>query len=182
MNVFIQDISSGMKQIAGVLKANRIKFCFIGGCILFKYNYRVTTDGIDILIAKKDRGKFEKLMHVLYEPFPTRSKSVNWTDPAIEGRVLFEGDGAGNDTEGIKYINPDSVMIEDAGIPVLKLEKLIEYKISSGIYGERFKDFADVIELIKRNNLSKKYANSFREDLKNKYIELWHNAGEQIDS
>ena len=47
------------------------------------------------------------------------------------------------------------------------------YKLSSGMYGNRYKDFDDIQQLILRNKLKRDYADSFREDLREKYAQLF---------
>ena len=44
----------------------------------------------------------------------------------------------------------------------------------AGLYGKvRLKDFGDIQQLIHINKLPLNFADEFRDDIKNKYIELW---------
>ena len=48
------------------------------------------------------------------------------------------------------------------------------YKLCAGLYGKaRISDFGDVQKLILNNKLPENFANDFRKDLKDKYIEIW---------
>ena len=80
-------------------------------------------------------------------------------------------------TKGIEYKEPHEIDKIKNTIPKLTLENMIQYKLCSGLYGKgRMKDFGDVQELIVINDLPKDYADSFRKDLKNKYVEIWIDA------
>jgi len=93
--------------------------------------------------------------------------------------ILYTGEMAGN-KDGIAYRDLDEISHEVDGQPFITLQNLIEYKLSSGMYGHnRYKDFDDIIELIKINKLTKGYANKFRKDLRNRYAELWISVQEE---
>lgn len=175
MESFIKDQNENMKIISKVLKQNDIDFCFIGGAILPEYGYNRTTEDIDILISKSDKDKFLKLAGTyLKRKFKDAQKSFYWNNPKIQIDIIYSGDKAGDMTKGIEYKEPYEIDMVKNSIPKLTLENLIQYKLCSGLYGKgRLKDFGDVQQLIIINDLDKEFANSFRKDLKNKYIEIW---------
>ncbi len=60
-------------------------------------------------------------------------------------------------------------------MPIIPLSKLIEYKLICGLYDyDRLCDFGDVQKLIKLNNLTKNFSILFRDDIKEKYLEIWN--------
>jgi hypothetical protein len=61
-----------------------------------------------------------------------------------------------------------------AGIRVLDLRTLIELKLASGLSSpHRPQDFADVIQLIRANELPRNYGRQLHEYTRSKFDELW---------
>ena len=178
MESFVNNQEETMKTIAKVLKQNQIEFCFIGGAVLPEYGYNRVTEDIDILVSKKDKDKFLTLAGTyLKRKFKDAQKSFYWNNPKTQIDVIYSGDRAGDMTKGIEYKEPHEIDKIKNTIPKLTLENMIQYKLCSGLYGKgRMKDFGDVQELIVINDLPKDYADSFRKDLKNKYVEIWIDA------
>jgi len=182
MESSITDLWSSIKSIAFLLDHHNIKFTIIGGAARNQYGYSKMTEDIDILIAKEDKEKVLNLpIGSIRDLSNKRGKVFSLHNPKTKVEVIYSGEISGDGINGLKYDDPDKISTTVKGVPFMTLKKLIEYKLSSGIYGKRLKDFADIIGLIKENNLKQDYANNFRKDLKKKYIELWNNANEQID-
>lgn len=166
---FIKDSEKAKKAIVSLLKDNNIEFVFIGGLARNHYASIRTTDDIDILVAKKDKDKVKNLpIGYIKNLSGDTARVFKLHDPEIKIEILYSGDYAGN-KDGIIYKEPHLISNGD----IISLKNLIEYKLSSGLYGKRFKDYGDIQDLIKQNNLKKNFANSFREDLKKLYLELW---------
>jgi hypothetical protein len=113
-----------------------------------------------------------------------RGKIFKWNDPDTRVEVIYSDEISGDGINGIPYIEPDKISIEEEGMPILTLKKLIEYKLSSGTYGNaRYKDFDHILGLIKSNNLPLNYVNNLKDQkLISKYKELWgESRGEVSD-
>lgn len=176
MESFLDEINQAMRNITALLKKNRIDFCFIGGAILSKYGYERTTKDIDILIDKKDKSKFNKLENEYYLSNSSGNKHIEWIRPQTEIDIIYSGEYSGS-SNGIKYETPNKISHIENNLPILNLSAMIQYKLCAGLYGDRrrrLKDFQDVFELIFTNKLKEDYADDFREDLKQKYIEIWN--------
>jgi len=173
MESFLDDLNQAMRNIAALLKKNKINFCFIGGAILSKYGYKVTTEDIDILIDKKDKSKFKRLENEYYIAPQSINGPLEWLRPQTDLDAMYSGNFAGS-PEGIKYDAPNEISHLDHNLPIINLKELIKYKLSSGLYGNRYKDYGHIQGLIKLNNLPQDYAEDFREDLKQLYIKLWN--------
>lgn len=172
METHLNELNQAMRNITALLKKNKINFCFIGGATLKEYDYIRMTDDIDILISKKDKSKFKKLENEYYISPQGNLGPYEWIRPQIDLDVMYSGNFAG-DKRGIPYKEPNEISHLSGSLPILDLEYLIQYKLSAGIYDNRLNDFGDIQKLIKINNLPFDYADNFREDLKNKYIEIW---------
>jgi hypothetical protein len=166
-------IAKAIPIISKLFKDNDIEYCLIGGASLPSYKLNRATEDVDFLIFSSDRKKIEELIGIYFKlAFPNSTRKLIHNDSKVIVEFLFSGEETGG-LGGIKFENPNRVSKQKDGINIITLEKLIEYKLSSGIYGKRLKDFGDVQELIKLNNLPIEFANSFRQDIKNKYIEIW---------
>jgi len=176
MESYVKDLWTSLKSISKLLKQFKISFTFIGGAARNQYGYQKITEDIDILIARKDKEKMKNLpIGFIKDIGNKKGKRFLLHDPKTNIDIIYEDEISGDGVNGIKFLNPDRITNIIKSEPFISLKALIMYKLSSGIYGNaRYKDFDDIIELIKRNNLSINYANKFREDLKNKYIELWN--------
>ena len=166
MVTFIKDTWKITKSLAKTLKKLGITFTYIGGIAKLQYGAIETTDNIDILVAAEDREK------IIKEFLSEKTFMYN----GIEVHVLYEGTISGDGINGLKYLNPRMVTNNIKGVPFITLKRLIEYKLSSGLYGRRLKDFTDIIMLILVNKLHMGYANHFRYDLRDRYVEIWNEA------
>jgi hypothetical protein len=180
MESYISDLWQSLKNITNVLKDRDINFTIIGGAARNQYGYAKITEDVDILVAKKDKDKMLSLpIGFIKELSKGRGKVFSLHNPKTRIEVIYSGEISGDGINGLMYENPKLVSTTIKGVPFLTLEKLIEYKLSSGIYGNRMKDFVDIMELIKRNKLPEDYAKYFREDLYIKYKELWKMSKEE---
>lgn len=175
MESYIKDMWKVIKELSSILKQKGINFTYIGGVARNQYKYPVTTEDIDILVDKKDLDKMKNLpIGFIKELSNGRAKSFQLHDPKTKIDVIYTGEISGDGIKGLKYINPEKISKKINGESFITLKNLIMYKLSSGLYGHRYKDFGDIQGLIKANNLPENYADDFRTDLKKKYIEIWN--------
>ena len=175
MESFVKDLEKSLKAITKLLKDNDINFTFIGGAARNQYKYLKTTEDVDLLIDVNDKQKVLDLPIGFIRKLNNRGKKFKLHEPETDIDVIYSGEMAGSKESNIPYENPKKITAVIRGMPFISLKQLIRYKLASGIYGHlRFKDFDDIIELIKQNKLPLDYADKFEEVLKNKYIELWH--------
>ena len=175
MESYIRDLWASLENLTSILKKNNINFTIIGGAARNQYKYFKITEDIDLLVDVKHREKMLNLpIGFIRELSKGRGKRYSLHNPKTDIDVIYTGEKAGSEESNIPYENPKKISNVIQGIPFLSLENLIKYKLASGIFGhQRFKDFDDIIELIKRNKLPKNYCDNLRSDLKDKYIELW---------
>lgn len=170
MGSFQTDLELTKKELKRIMKLYNIPFVFIGGVARNKYASPRMTSDIDILVSTKDKNKLKKIPIGYLKCLSKDSlKKFKLHEPKAEIEIIFSGEKAGNNL-GIEYPEPKTI---DSGDNVMTLESLIKFKLCSGIYGKRYKDFGDVQDLIKERKLKKNFANRFRNDLKIKYEELW---------
>lgn len=183
MESYLKDLKLVMDKITLLFKEYDIDFTFIGGAASNFYNLRQMTDDIDILVDKKDREKIENLPIGFIRALGTRFKRFIWNDPKTDVEIIYSGEISGDGINGLSYSNPKKISNTINGIPVLSLKNLIMYKLSSGIYGKgREKDFVHIKNLIKSNKLQLKYSNNFRDDLDEKYQQLWNEVQDELNN
>jgi len=175
METFVRDLWKSLINLSNILKKLDINFTVIGGAARNQYGAIKITEDIDILVDIKDK---DKMLHLpigfIRELSNGRGKVYTLHDPKTKIEVIYTGEEAGREGSDVPYINPKKISNNIKNIPFLTLENLIRYKLASGLYGKgRLKDFADIQFLIEMNDLERNYADSFRKDLKNKYIEIW---------
>lgn len=175
MESFIKDLWKALFNLTDILNKEKINFTVIGGAARNQYGFAKTTEDVGILVDIKDK---EKMLHLpigfIRETSKGRGKVYNLHNPSTKIEVIYTGEEAGRTGSGVVYTNPTKLSNKIKNVPFLSLKHLIRYKLASGIYGvARYKDFADIIELIKANDLKRTYCDNLRDDLKNKYIELW---------
>ena len=180
MESYISELWQSLKNIANLFRDHDINFTIIGGAARNQYGVEKITEDIDILVAKRDKEKMLKLpIGFIKELSKGRGKIFSFHNPKTRIEIIYSGEISGDGINGGMYENPKLVSNDINGIPFLTLEKLIEYKLSSGIYGKRMKDFVDIMELLKINKLPEDYAKYFRKDLYIKYTELWKESKEE---
>lgn len=101
-------------------------------------------------------------------------------------QVLREVDDFSGDFPGdgkAKPIAPQEIAEYDPeGLPFLNLKTLLELKTASGMTAaHRMQDLADVMNLIRVNNLSVDYASNLHPFVREKFLELWQLAQIQDD-
>lgn len=174
MESFLSNFWNAAKNLTSILNKEKIRFTFIGG---FTRNYYTkvarTTEDLDILVDSRDKEKMENLPIGYIRDLTGRQRSFLLHTPKTNVDVLYSGESTGG--KGLLFELPTNVSKTVDDLPLMTLENLIKYKLSSGIYSKRLHDFADVQVLIKDNNLKRSLAkeNSFRGDLIKKYEEIW---------
>lgn len=174
MESFISELNKAIKMITSILKDRDISFCIIGGAARFKYKVSKMTEDVDILIDKKDRDKLKSIpIGHMKDLSNGGAKVFNLHDPKTKVEFIYSDEISGDGVKGIRYPVPEKISKSIDGIPYITLKALIQFKLSAGIYGNRLKDFSDIVDLIQANHLKRNYALKFRNDLKEKYEELW---------
>ena len=168
MESFIRDTEEAKNAIRKLLTDNNISFVFIGAAARNEYASTRTTEDIDLLIRKEDKEKLKRLPIGLIRNV-SNYRVFSLHNPKTKVEVIFSGEKAGSN-KGVEYEDPSKL---DNGNNTLTLESLVMYKLSSGKYGNRYKDFGDIQDLIIQNKLPIDYADSFREDLKEVYRQIW---------
>ena len=161
-----------------LLDAAEIPHAVIGGVAVCLHGYQRNTIDLDLLIRADDA---KSVRHVLSDAgFEWNQEQAEFrTSSGVPVQFLVAGDRAGTSSE-VRLPDPaDSrAMIELENLPVVSLSKLIESKLACGQGDLRrtHKDFADVMELIIKHQLSRSFERFIHKSLRQTFRQLVLNS------
>ncbi len=171
-----------MKDIAAVLESLKrrfaeegIPFAVLGAIAVAKYGHFRTTEDLDILTTKEGLDR-------IHERFSGRGinpraaglrKKLIETEHYVPIDVITAGEPAGGQGSPIFYPDPSGPgFVSVEGVLYPTLERLIEFKLASHVWGNRLQDAADVQRLVQVNRLDESLAQSLHPALRAKYLEV----------
>jgi hypothetical protein len=175
-----------LRRLAKDLDHHGIAYAVIGAVALNQHGYRRFTEDIDVLMTPNGLERFTAvLVGNGYRPkFEGATKTFRATAENVPIEIITAGEFPGDGRpKAIAFPNPaDSFVVID-GIKTIKLEKLVELKLASGMTGlGRRKDLADVQELIRALSLESSFALKLDPSVRATYLELYEElarAGQQ---
>ncbi len=166
-----------LKQLAADLDARQIDYAVIGAIALNQHGYRRFTSDIDILLTPAGLERFRtELVGRGYRPaFEGATRKFRATQENVPIEIITSGEFPGDGrAKAISFPEPASVAVEIDGVKTVKLEKLVELKLASGMTGlGRRRDLGDVQELIRTLNLDAEFAEKIDASVRALYLELW---------
>jgi hypothetical protein len=175
-------LNNALTEIVRRLNELGIDYAAIGAVALNQYGYRRFTEDIDLLLTKEGLERFHaELVGLGYRPaFEGSRKQFRSTAENIRVEIVTSGEYPGDGRpKSVSFPNPSEAATEIDGIKTIRLEKLVELKLASGMSApHRLKDLADVQELIKARGLKADLANKLDASVRDKYLEL-HQAVSQ---
>ncbi len=170
-------LNDALTKLARDLDSRDINYAVVGAVALNQHGFQRFTADIDILLTKDGLLQFrERLVGLGYRPsFEGASKKFRTTQENVPIDIIisgaFPGDGL---PKPVAFPDPADFTVIIDGVKTIKLEKLIELKLASGISAtDRLKDLADVQEMIKIKGLDEAFAETLDEYVREKYIELY---------
>lgn len=176
-------IHDAMRRLTKTLGEMQIPFAVAGAMAANAHGHVRTTADVDILIRQEDLTRFKKQHFGLgwvekfegSKNFRDTISNVN-IDTLIVGQ--YPGDGL---PKPVAFPAPEDVseILED-GIPFVSLKTLLELKLACGMtVSHRPRDFDDVIQLVRVNELPLEFTESLNPYVADRFRELWNAA--QID-
>lgn len=171
-------VHDAAKRIAKELATLEIPFVIAGGLAVAVHGHVRATEDIDLLLTPDGLAVFKA--NWLGRGWVERFKgSRGLRDAVADVRVdvLLTGDYPGDGKPGpVAFPHPSEVLELDgeSGLPFLNLETLILLKIASGLTApHRLQDFADALNLIRKNSLTAEFGEQLDPYVHEKYAELW---------
>ncbi len=152
-----------------------VPYAVAGGMALFQHGYRRFTEDVDLLVTRDSLQLIhEKLEGLGYVPPFSGSKNLRDTETGVMIEFIVTGDFPG-DGKPKPVSFPDPVAVADVvgGVKCLKLNTLVELKLTSGMAPWRLKDLADVQEMIRTLNLPLDLADQVNPFVQESYRQMW---------
>ncbi len=164
----VHDTLTALRQ---KLEAAHIDYVIIGAFALGCHGYVRATNDVDFCVRKGDLERFRKeLVGRDYEAVEGRSRRFLDPRTGVMFDVLISGALAGRVARNNAICFPDpSEAVTIKGLPTVSLERLIELKLVTW----RFRDWADVVELIRQNALDEDFAEKVHPLVRMAYLECY---------
>ncbi len=173
-------VHQALDELAHALDKAQIPYAVVGALALGQQGFVRMTVDIDILLTSDGLRKFkESFEGKSYTPaFPGANKSFRSSTTGVRIDVLISGEYPGDGKpKAVSFPDPAEVSFERNGIRFIRLEKLIEMKLASGISApHRQRDLADIQDLIREAKLPLNLADSLHDSVRSTYHDLWQKA------
>ncbi len=169
-----------MRRLAQRLETEGIPYAVIGGMALAAHGYVRMTLDVDILLTPEGLTRFrDKLVGRDYvADFPGAAKSFRDTETNVKIEIITAGEFPGDGLpKPVSFPEPEGQTIEEDDVLVIKLDKLIELKLASGLSAtHRMRDLADVQDLMIAMNLPLELKDKLNESVRSEYQRIWEAA------
>jgi hypothetical protein len=158
-----------LRRIVKRLEKAKIPYAIVGGMAVNAHNYERTTGDVDILLTAEGLSEFQKrFVAKAYANVPGRARRFIDRVNDVKVDILVTGFFPGTGKPGpISYPDPAAVSETIEGARVVDLMTLIQLKLAA----RRHRDFGDVVELIRFNNLDESFADQLHPTVRQDYIE-----------
>jgi len=146
-------------------------YVVIGGLALTVYKHNRQTIDIDLVVRNEDFDVLKKdLVANDYKPVSGARRRFRNTQTEVTVDFLISGELAGHRRKNnvVRYPDPSEATVRE-GIPTVTLERLIELKLVTW----RYKDWGDVVELIRQNKLGEEYAEKINPIVRFAYLQCF---------
>jgi hypothetical protein len=153
-----------------------IDYAIAGALALGAHGLVRATVDVDILLTHEGhRVLRERLDGLGYVPPFVGSRNLRDVQTGVRIEFLISGEFPGDGRpKPVSFPSPAEASIQIDGMHYLRLEKLIELKLASGMTNpNRLKDLADVQELIKAIRPPRTLAEQLSPFVRDKFLELW---------
>jgi hypothetical protein len=172
ISMFFQErdeVHKTMRRLVKRLEKASIPYVIVGGMAVYAHRYRRTTDDVDVLLTPEGLAEFRRLfLPRYYDTLPKRSRRFVDKKNNVSLDVLVSGFFPGSGKPGpIAYPDPSQVGELRQKIRIVDLVTLVQLKLAA----RRYQDFADVVNLIRLNELDESFAEKLHPSVRGDYIE-----------
>ena len=173
-------VYDSLRRFVRWLDEESIPYALIGGMALIAHGYRRYTEDVDMLLTGQGLAAFrEKRVGRGYVPaFSGAQKSFRDTANNVRIEIITTGEYPGDGKpKPVAFPDPAQASVERDGVRVIRLEKLIELKLASGLSAaHRLRDLADVQDVIIALDLPLDLADRLDASVQGEYRRLWEAA------
>jgi hypothetical protein len=169
-----------LRNLARRLTEAQIDYAVVGGMAVAEHGLLRVTQDVDILLTPRGLDRFtEQCQSLGYKPaFAGARTTFLDLETRIRIEILRTGDYPGDGKpKPVAFPDPAAAAQDIEGVRIIKLEKLIELKLASGLSApHRLRDLADVQDLIHHLKLPLELGSTLDQSVRGKYEELWLSA------
>jgi hypothetical protein len=158
-----------LKRVVKHLNKAKIPYAVLGGMALSAHRYRRATTDVDVLLTAEGLDAFRrKYLDKHYDQAPRRPRRFIDRLNGVTIDMLVTGRFPGSGRPGpIAFPDPTIAGQEIDGIWYVNLIALVELKLAA----RRWRDFADVVELIRFNELDESFLDKLHPSVRQDFIE-----------
>jgi hypothetical protein len=163
-----------LRELKQRLHDANIDYVVIGGLALNAYQYPRQTIDVDVVITAQDFGRFmDEFSGTIYRRDPKLPRRFvdSQTEVAIDFLIAGQLAGFTSKNPSVRFPDPKDGILQ-GDLRTVSLAKLIELKLVTW----RFKDWGDVVELIRRNKLTETFADQLDPIVRTPYRECFDQA------
>lgn len=153
------------------LERSGIDYVVIGALAVNAHGHRRTTNDVDLCLTEGGWRKFQELfVGTRYHRVAGRPRRVNDPENEVNADILISGQIAGNrrKQQAVTFPDPTEGEIHDQ-IRTVSLARLIELKLVTW----RYKDWGDVVELIRIHDLPEEFADRLNPVVRSAYLQCY---------
>lgn len=172
-------VLEAVARLASNMKAIGIPYAISGDLALLVHGHRETTARPAIVIHSEDLQRLkERCLGPGYEVQDDRPVIVRDTESNVAIAVHLAGDFPGaSGPEAVRFPPPELAVMGPDGIPYLTLDQLLDAKLAiCAADPHAYKAMADVISLIRANQLSADYSQDLDPCVAADYLPFWRLA------
>jgi hypothetical protein len=158
-----------MRRLTKRLEKARIPYAVIGGMAVFAQGHRRATNDVDVLLTEAGLEEFlRRFVPKQYTRQEGRARRFTDLKNQVTIDFLIAGRYPGRGKPGpVAFPDPATVGTVMEEINVVNLPTLIQLKLAA----RRYRDFGDVVDLIRANNLDESFQQQLHPSLHRDYIE-----------
>jgi hypothetical protein len=163
------EVHKALRRVTRRLERAGIPYAIVGGMAVNAHKYKRTTADVDLLLTREGLDAFvEKFVTKNYTRKPERLRQFLDRVNKVGVDILVTGLYPGSGKPGpIAYPDPTDVAETIDTVQVVNLLTLIQLKLAA----RRYRDFSDVVELIRFNNLDEGYLDHLDPSVRSDFIE-----------
>jgi len=162
-------VHKSMYRLVKRLEKAKIPYAIMGGMAVNAHRYERTTGDVDVLLNPKGLADFCRLfVPKQYGTVAGRSRRFVDRINKVTLDILVTGKFPGSGKPGpIAFPEPSEVCQKIKTYQVVDLPTLIQLKLAA----RRYRDFGDVVELIRFNNLDESFLEKLHPSVRQDFIE-----------
>ncbi len=163
------EVHKSLRRLVKRLEKAGIPYAVMGGMAVNAHKYRRTTVDVDILLTPASFYEFQRFfVPKNYTKVPGRSRRFVDRKNRIQLDILLTGRFPGSGQPGpVVFPDPENVSEVIEKFQIIDLPTLVQLKLAA----RRHRDFGDVVELIRFNNLDESFTKKLHPSLHRDYIE-----------